>query len=320
MGVLVLALLSGCGGAPTDSLLWTEHWEMLVLTRDGGLIDANLSVRNTGLLRAQGQLQASLFSEHEAAIQYRRDVAPVEVAVDTDRTRMRLSLDGLQRGEDPAWPDTWTFRARDMEASVLLHLRPEEGGLAPVRATPESPAWQVEALVPTGQVQGWFSAGQRGGRVEGSGVLLHRSGAGRPPGERTTAVVLAPGISLGVESQGEATLSWLNVDGRLPALGPPTLRRPRPGRLVLEFPGGPEVDIRLLQGIGGRTLLAEHLTLPEQRLLALAGRFEERRVRRGSARLRWPDGELAAPAVVITEAPVEWTSGPERPGSDVNPE
>jgi hypothetical protein len=304
--LLALPLLLACGPHPTDSLLWREHWELLVVARDGSIVDANLSVSNTGLLRAQGHLRAARWSEGEAPIRYGRDVAPVEVSVDPQRQNMRLGWDGLRLGEDPLAPDTWTYRARDTEASLLVHLRPEDGAAPLAVDTDERGAWRVEATVPAGTVNGWVSSGPRGGLVEGWGVLLHRGGDGRPQGPRTTALVMGPGLSIGLDQQGQARLSWARIDGQALPTGPATLERPRPALLRLSFPDGPEVEIRLQGKVGGRTLLSEHLTMPEQRLLALLGGWQERRARRGWAKVRWQGRELVASAMVVTEALTDW--------------
>lgn len=304
----LLALLLACGAQPTDSLLWREHWELLVIARDGSLVDANLSVSNTGLLRAQGHLRAARWNEGEAPIRYGRDVAPIEVSVDPERQNMRLGWDGLRLGEDPLTPDTWTYRARDTEASLLVHLSPE-AGVAPVAVdVQERGAWRVEATVPAGTVNGWVSSGARGGLVEGWGVLLHRGGDGRPQGTRTTALVMGPELSIGLDHQGQTQLSWARVEGQTLPTGPATFTRPRPGLIQLRFPDGPEVEIRLQGKVGGRTLLSDHLTLPEQRLLALVGAWQERRTRRGWAKVRWQGRELVASAMVVTEAVIDGTS------------
>lgn len=304
--LLAMGLLLACGQHPTDSLLWREHWELFVIARDGSLVDANLSVSNTGLLRAQGHLRAARWSEGEAPIRYGRDVAPVEVSVDPERQNMRLGWDGLRLGEDPLAPTTWTYRARDPEASVLLHLRPEPATSPVAHAWEERGAWRVEATVPAGSVNGWVSSGPRGGLVEGWGVLLHRGGDGRPEGVRTTALVMAPDLAIGVDQHGQGLISWARIDGQTVSAGPARLERPRPGLVQLLFPDGPEVEIRLQGKVGGRTLLSEHLTGVEQRLLALVGGWQERRARRGWARITYQGRELAAAAMVITEATTEW--------------
>ncbi|MCK6505347.1 hypothetical protein L6R53_18425 [Myxococcota bacterium] len=319
--LLTTLLLAGCGRHPTDALTWRESWEMLVITRDGGLVDARVTVSNTGLLRAQGHLQADRWSEDALPILYSRDAAPAEVQVDPARRSVHLGMDGLAQGEDPAAPATWTLRARDDQASVLLHLHPLGEGAAPRQAWQAGGGqWAVEAPVPLGEVSGWFGAQERGGLVEGWGALLHRGGDGWPAGRRLTLLVAGRDVGLVLDTQGEGQLSWAQVEGEPLALGAatvelaPTLSGDAgpPGTSTVRFAEGVEVELRLGRAVAGRRLLYEHLLGAEQRLLHWTGQWRERRTWRGWARVRWQGQERVAGAALVIVDRAPW-QGPVRP-------
>lgn len=321
-GVLA-AVLPGCGRQPTDALSWRESWELLVLTRDGGVVDARVTVGNSGLLRAQGHLRADRWNEEELPILYGRDVAPVEVSVDPQRRAVRLGYDGLARGEDPMAPETWTFRARDEEARLLLHLSPEAPlEVAPATGLEPGGQWTVAAPVARGQVTGWVSAAERGGLVEGWGALLHRGGDGRPAGRRLTVLIASRDLGLGLDLQGHGQLAWAWLEGEQLPLSTATVDLAETGPIVVRFADGPEVEIRTSRKAAGRRLLYEHLLGPEQRVLAWIGQWKERRVRRGWARVRWQGRELVGAAVVIEVDQAEWTGPVQRAevGTAVGPE
>lgn len=315
---LVLSTLAGllgaCGGQPSDSLSWRESWEMLVLGQDGSVIDARLSVSNTGLLRSQGHLRAERWSEDEQPIIYARDVAPVEVAVNAERTAVRFGYDGLALGEEQTAPQTWTLRARDDEARVLLHLTPAEPSAVRAAAWQEGGGqWTLSAPVPRGQVTGWVSATEQGGLVDGWGTLLHRGGDGRPQGRRTTLLIVGRDVGLGLDTQGQGRLSWAWLDGQELSLGRPTVKLERRGPSTIRFESGVEVELRLSRKVGGERLLYEHLLGPEQRVLSWLGQWRERRVRRGWARVRHEGRELLAAAVLIEVDQADWQGPVDRP-------
>lgn len=319
--ILAALLLVGCGRHPTDALTWEERWEILAVGRDGGLIDARVSVDNMGLLRAQGHVRADRWSEEDLPILYARDAAPVEVQVAPDRSAVRLGADGLVLGEDPSALSTWTLRARDEEGSVLLHLHPTARIPTPSAAWQEGGGqWTVQAPVPLGQVSGWFSAAERGGLVEGWGALVHRGGDGWPSGRRLTLLVAGRDVGLGVDLQGQGQLSWAVVDGEPLPLGTPAVELApalggeggAAGPSTVRFSAGPVLELRLSRSVQGRRLLHEHLLGTEQRLLHWAGLWRERRTWRGWARLRWGDEERVAAAALVIEDRAPW-DGPVAP-------
>jgi len=323
---------SGCGNRPQDKLTWRESWEILALGHDGDLVDARITVGNTGLLRGQAHLRAERWSLDEAPIIYARDIAPVEVDMNADRTAVRLGYDGLELGEDPSAPKRWTLRARDNTARILLQVDPLEP------APPQPQAWQegggqwtLSAPAVRAHITGWVSAPNQGGLVEGYGALLHRGGDGLPADPRRTVLVASADVGVGVDIQGGRSLSWAWLDGQTIPVRHPKLdlrearktktnaKSSRRGPSTLHFDlvekdsastmsaDGLDVELHWNRKIRGRRLLYEHLLGPEQRLMSWIGQWRERRVRRGWARISLGDKEWIAPAAMVEVGPTAWT-------------
>jgi len=323
-------LTPGCGTAPDQSLTWRESWEVLVLGNEGDLVDARITVGNTGLLRGQAHLRTERWAPDEAPIIYARDIAPVEVNQDADGTVVHLGYDGLAQGEDSTAPQDWTLRARDDAARVLLHVEPY--GIDPSAIPPvgtEADGWKQSAPVPLGRITGWVSAAGRGGLVEGYGALLRRGGSRARTPPRQTILVASQTVSICVDRQGDQTLSWMWLDGALQDPGDAALSlrgfdvsavmaRPAPGHpSTIAFSNGVTVELHLSQKVRGRRLHYEHLLPAEQRLLSWLNLWTERRVRRGWARITANGGDQIAPAVVVEVGPASWTGPVQRPVMDV---
>jgi len=300
--------LGACSGPPPEHPSWREQWELIALAEDGGLVDARISVGNTGLLRGQGHLRADRWSADEVPIQFSQDVAPVEVSVDAARTQIHLGWQGLERGLDPSSPDGWSFQAQDTETSFSIQLAPQAPPAPPAAAWQEGHGeWRVEATVPRGRVTGWASSGDRGGYLAGWGTLLHRGGDGLPAGRRLTLLVDGSDLAVGLDLQGRGALSWAWIDGAAVALGEPELHLGGPGPGTVRFASGLEVVLHQNRKVGGHALIYDHLLDGEQWLVSALDQWRERRVHRGWARVRWQGQERLAGAALIVVDEARWT-------------
>ncbi|MCB9778851.1 MAG: hypothetical protein H6742_09830 [Alphaproteobacteria bacterium] len=331
MGLLpVLALVVACGDRPQDGPRWREQWELLGLAEDGSVIDARLTVGNTGLLRGQGHMRVDRWFEERAPVLYGRDVGPAEVEVSADRRRVMLGLDGLtHHAAEGEAPERITLQARDQEASAAVHAAPRFPLAEPpaTRWQEGGGEWAVEALAPVADLSGWLSGGERGGLVTGRGVVLHRGGDGYPAGPRTTFVALGHDLAVGIDQHGAGLLAWGMKDGRIVELGAPETFDVNGWPRTVSFRDGPELTLRRDRARGER-LPFEHLTQVEQRLLAWGGLWKVRRVVRAIGTIRWGDQEELAPALwvrvlsdawsgghaVLPEAPDAASSGADAPG------
>ncbi len=266
----LMALL--CGGlgacAPEAQLTWHEEWELLGLTRDGGLLDVTVAVGNTGTLRGEGRLRLDRAEPGSGRIRYRRAAGPEDTTVFAERQRVEIGEDRLE-----AETGRWALRVRSDDANAVLLLKPWAGVPRPDDTT--LPAWggtqRRSVPVAGGDLDGWIEAGKRGGQVEGAGVLVHRAGAGVLPWPRRTLAVLGgAGLVVWLEQQGGADGGFVVVDGAATALGPSTwsagpgalevatgglvIRLRRPRHAAPAEPALPQltaVEALLLRGIGG---------------------------------------------------------------------
>lgn len=198
------ALLAGCGARPSDHLGWVERWELLGVLDDGGVLDARLSVGNTDLLRGEGHLRLDRWEMHQSPLLAGIDAPPQAVDLDLSRGHLRLPGGALERDPEGAWRLTVSSEG----VSGAVTLTPSGAPSPTVSSTLGGGQWAEEALVPQGALLGWIEAQSRGGMMRGRGVLLHRGGDGWPGGERTLAVVLCEGLSLGLDLQGAARFAW----------------------------------------------------------------------------------------------------------------
>lgn len=206
----VMALCVGCGRAPGDSLAWRECWEIVGLAEPGGIIDARVTIANTGLLRGQGHLRLDRVGPDIAPIQYARDSSPEQTTRNAGGTELSLAGDTLLGSDEGR---RWRLRVRGEELNAVVEVR---GTLAP----PDGDAamigggqWTLGPAVLDGRLHGWLEAGKRGGRLDGHAVVLRRGGDGVIDSPRTTVTILGDGLSLGVDTQGPLRIVWASVDG-----------------------------------------------------------------------------------------------------------
>jgi len=291
-------LLLGCAGSPQDALGWRESWEVLVLTVDGGLIDGRASIGNTGLFRGQGHLRIDRWSAHESPILFGLDGGPADVDISDEHDAVRVGTGLVGRYE---LGDNWTFRVSSEQASAILHVDP--GGPQPPMATAlaRDGQWTVTAPITLGAAHGWFTAGKRGGIVNGWAVTLHRGGDGRPEGSREAAFVLGPRVSIGLDTHGDARLAWARIDDRDFPLTDLRLHTSADGGGILDF--RPSADLRIelrASKVRGERNGFDHLYAPEALVADIAGLKAQRIVRRATAIIHLEGDTFSNAAVLVT--------------------
>ena len=208
-----LAVLGGCGGsAPADALTFVERWELLGVTGDGAVLDARVTVGNTGVLRGQGRVEVDHWPRAGEPIRYARWSAPAATERSADGRELRLDTDLLRGSGD--WMETWHLRARSDDANGVVQIQGRSQPIPLATATVGGGSWSVGAPVGSGVLRGWIEAGERGGKVDGWGIVLRRGGDGRPGAERRGLYVLSDDLVLGVDEQGPVRLVWGRLEGR----------------------------------------------------------------------------------------------------------
>ena len=206
------APLSACSLEGADGLTWRESWELLAITDDGEVVDLAMTRANTGLLRGQGHTRVGWIGGRRGSVDFRRRYAPVQVEVDETSRDVRMARD---RFSQPGEGEDWTIEIRHLEMSLVAHLE-DQGDPVPALAARDDDGLQVvEALLPGGDLRGWLETGERGGMLDGRGVIFHRFGDRWPPEPRQTVVLLSKDFSIGVDLQGGRTLLWAEVEGRI---------------------------------------------------------------------------------------------------------
>ena len=289
MPLIALLLVAGCAQSPEDTLQWRESWELLGLLEGSRVLDARVTVGNTGLLRGQGRLQLALWEPQAAPIQFSRHAGPLAVERDPAAGRATIGTDGLAH-EDGGW----SLRVGDDNVNALVQLSPSTAA-APAQDSPEG--WSTRLAVPFGDISGWITAGERGGLVGGRGLLLYRGGASPPPLPRMGAYVLSPALQLIVDQHGTSTVAWAQLDGQpLPTEGL-TTDFPATGPATITLPGG-TVTIRRRK-TRGTTDPFEHLMLAERWLAAPLTGAPRRRLQVAQATIQLGGRTLRAPAIVL---------------------
>lgn len=298
MSVAALLLLVACRGAPTDAVTWQEHWEVLGITDDGGVIDARAEVNNLGLLRGQGHMRFDRWRDDEAPVLYARDAAPGATEVNRGRDGVRVGTDTLGVGDQGAW--FLRFASRD--ASATLRVTPRAGAPAPrpTTALVDHGQWTAEASLADGDLAGSVEAGPRGGILLGRAVVLHRGGDGVPEGPRLTALVFGAGWMVGLHEEAGERLLWGVAQGRALDLSGTTATRLDGGGVRLEGAALRGV-VKLRQPAGATDPLA-HLLPPERWALAALGQDRVRDVSRGFAEIKLEGARVSGPALVVVEA------------------
>ena len=280
-----------CAGAPQDALTWRESIELLGIIDGQGVLDARITIGNTGTLRGQGRLRLERWSPNTNVIQFSQQGAPQQI----HRTSSGITMidNGLLRSDSG-----WTLRVVDDNLSGLVELS-TDNAIRPTSAWLEgSRQWTVAAEAPMGTLSGWLSAGDRGGAVSGVGVLMHRGGDGLPALPRRAAFVLHQRVNLGFDAHGAGKLQWAVIDGvEVPVddmqadltAAAPTLTLPSAGLRVVLHPWSWD----------GWSDPLEHLSGIEARLGgALLGR-PYRRIRAARAEIHLAGTTLSGPALLL---------------------
>ena len=297
MFVFVLTLLFACQGSPTDAITWREQWELLILTEDGGLVDARVGVGNTGILRRQGHLRANRWSALDSPILFALDGGPGDIDMSDSHDAIRVGSALLGRYESG---DNWTLRVSDETANAIVHVDP--GGPTPPMATSLDPSgqWTMTSPITHGSAHGWFTAGRRGGMFQGRAVALHRGGDGRPSGPRHAAFVLGNGISIGLDEQGGQRLAWARIGDMDVPMDDLKQQVDAGGTHILDFRPAAALEVRLRPtGVGGTLDVLDHLYAPERFVAQTAGLLALRTVLRAEAEIIHEGTVLTSTGLII---------------------
>jgi hypothetical protein len=296
--MLLLLTLLACSEAPVDSLLWRESWEVLIATADGGLIDGRASIGNTGLLRGQGRLSLDRWNLYESPILYGLHGGPEDVDISAGRDAVRVGTALIGRFESG---ENWTIRASSDEANAILHIDP--GGPQPPLATElvGDGQWTVTAPITQGHVHGWFTAGKRGGLVQGLAVALHRGGDGRGAGTRRAAFALSPEVSIGFDTQDGVTLRWARIGDRDFPTDDARLSRSSDGSARLDLRPGADLWIEFQPSKAGGTRDGlDHLLEPERWVASAVSHRAARDVRRSTALIHLEGSTLRSAGILLS--------------------
>ena len=292
-----LLFASACSSAPSQRVTWRESWEWLILTSRGQIVDARVTVGNTGLLRGQGHVRLNRWMEEGAPIVYRRLWAPGQTAVFPDRTRVRLGSDRMEMERLK-----WTLELHSDTTNAVVHLAPTDTlEVKPSPTLTTTGQWTTAASIAAGRASGWVEAGERGGQVDGRGVLLYRAGDGMVSGPRQTLVLMGADVSVGLDTQGDHTLAWVHLDGEeLDATGA-RLAQTRDGWMA-EFPRA-----NLVIDLRGRNPQGSDPLNPDEMFVGQLGRQflgqpATRTIQAVQATLSRPGGTTVAPGLLVQVA------------------
>lgn len=273
----VAAFALGCSGrAPVDALNFVERWELLGVMGDGSVVDARITVGNTGLLRGQGRVEVDHWPRAGEAVRYVRHSAPAATTRSGDGRTLVLDTDHLEGSGDIA--ESWHLRARSDDANAVLHVQGRGQAIPAVSGSVPKGSWTVGAPVGIGTMKGWIEAGERGGKVDGWGMVLRRGGDGRPGADRRGVFVLSDDLALGVDTQGPITIAWGRLDGR--ALDMSAARIVvQDGTVRLDLRPAEELAVDLVPtSAHGRTDRTAHWTPPERWAMSALGGRADRQV------------------------------------------
>ena len=300
LAALTLVVASGCRAAPADRPLWREHWELIACTDDGGLLDARVTVGNTGVLSGQGRVRMDRWRGEDSPVNFSRVAAPDDSGVWPERDRVRVGPDRLgveRRG--------WTLRINDEEATAVVHLE-ANGGPSPQDVQIPTPAgnWTMSIPMASGDVTGWLEAGSRGGALGGNGVLTWRGGDGLPNWPRRAVYIMGGGdTSVGFDTHDGGRIAWGRVSGRDLVMDDATLKTGPDGGLVLDLRPAEDIAFTLSpRTTGGSTEPFSGLSPVEQQVLRVAGGPPIRRVQLLRARAVGLGDPLYVPAVLVEVA------------------
>ncbi len=235
--------------------------------------------------------------EEGAPILYRRLWAPGQTAVFPDRTRVRLGGDRMEMERLK-----WTLELHSETTNAVVHLAPTDTlEVKPAPTLTPTGQWTTAASVAAGRASGWVEAGERGGQIDGRGVLLYRAGDGMVRGPRQTLLLMGADVSVGLDTQGEHTLAWVHLDGEeLDATGA-RLAETRQGWMA-EFPAAD-----LVVELQGRSPQGNDALNPDEMVVGQLGRRvlgqpATRTVQAVQATLSRPGGTTVAPGVLVQVA------------------
>ncbi len=197
---------------------------------------------------------------------------------------MTLDTDQLRRSGDLV--ESWHLRARSDEANAVLQVQGRSPAVAP-RAVLSNGSWTIDAPVPVGALQGWFESGERGGKLDGWGVVLHRQQVGGLQLAQQSVFVMSDDLSLGVELHGPAFTpdtdgpirqAFGMLNGRALDMSSATITHEE-GVVGLDLRPDEELVLRLVPTTAwGQTDRTEHWTPPERWLAGAMTRYPHRTV------------------------------------------
>ncbi len=296
--MILLWLVLGCSQAPTDALTWREAWEVLIATEDGGIIDAHASIGNSGMMRGEGRVHIDWWASGETPILYTIEGGPNDIDVSDARDAVRVGTALVGRYEEG---DHWTVRAASDGANAILRINP--GGIAPPMATAlvGGGQWTISAPMTLGTAHGWYTAGKRGGMLQGRSVVLHRGGDGQPNGPRKGLFILGNEASIGIDQQGDLQLAWANIGGQDFDLTEVKLTTSANGEVQFDLRPAQALQVRVKPlPVGGMRDGHEHLLAPEQWAARSWGRGARRQIQRGIATISMNDREFRSPAILLS--------------------
>lgn len=287
----LLMVLTGCQRPPEATLMWRESWELIALLDGTSVLDARMTVGNTGLLRGQGRLRFELWEPHMAPILFSKHDGPDAITFSAETGSATIGTDGFQQeGAD------WSLRLMDDSFNSLIQLSPPRGA-PPPPAPATGDDWNIEAYVPFGTISGWISAGQnRGGLTSGRGVLIRRHGSA-PSTPRRSAYILSDTLQLIADSQGDTALWWANLDGQPLQTAGSTFDYPVRGPITVQLPEA-TITIRRRRA-RGLTEPFSHLLSIESLLAAPLTGQPARRVQLARATATIHGQRISAPAVLV---------------------
>ncbi len=283
---LPLILLS-CEGEASPA--WRERYEWLVLTNQGGVIDATFQVGNTGLERGEGVLELRRSQPGAEGSALRGVIPSGALERSPDGRRIGQGNEGLLLREG-----VWGLRHGEAESNALLQLKVDplvraiEGG---------DTRWRMTVPVPVGEATGWIEDHGQGGPIEGRGVLLHHGGTALWPGPRLGVFLLDDTLCLGLDRQGDRQTAWAFRDGE--PLDAADARVEEDGEgLLLTFPSArieARITLRPARVVSNASL---RLSPPERWLIGGEGAWE-RELRAAQAMVSQGAGTQRVPALVL---------------------
>jgi hypothetical protein len=291
-----MMLVLACAGPPDNALTWREQWELLILTEDGGLVDAQITVGNTGILRKQGHLRANRWSAIDSPILFSLDGGPGDVDISDSHDAVRVGSSLLGRYESG---DNWTLRVSDETANAIIHIDPGGPEVPLATGMNDSGQWTMSTPITHGAAHGWFTAARRGGMFEGRSIALQRGGDG-VAGPRRASFVMSNGISIGIDEQGEQRLAWARIGDMDIAMNDLEQSFGPNGEHILDFRPSADLVVSLRPtNTGGTTRTDEHLYAPERAIAKMAGLTATRTVRRADVEVVHEGATRSASGVVV---------------------